>query len=183
MSRGLTEALDGWDSVRSSELYGVEAWGNGYFHVTEDGFAAVKLQNSSGATSVKFNDIVQGLYQRGFSLPILLRFGDLLEARIATLHQAFAKAMEESGFKGAYRGVYPIKVNQQQQAVSDVVKYGRPFHHGLEAGSKAELIAALAYMHDPEAYIVCNGYKDAEFIDLALSSLKMGLQTLLSGYI
>ena len=179
MSRGLTEALDGWDSVRSSELYGVEAWGNGFFHVTEDGFAAVRLKNSAGPVSVKFHDIVQGLYQRGFSLPILLRFGDLLAARLEAIHLAFAKAISDSGYAGCYRGVYPIKVNQQQQTVSDVVKFGRPFHHGLEAGSKAELIAALAYLHDPEAYIVCNGYKDAEFIDLALSSLKMGLQTIL----
>ncbi|MGD9782587.1 MAG: biosynthetic arginine decarboxylase [Kiritimatiellia bacterium] len=179
MSRGLTEALEGWDSVRSAELYGVEAWGNGFFHVAEDGYAAVRLKNATGPVSVKFNDIVQGLYQRGFSLPILLRFGDLLAARIEAIHQAFGKAMAESGYLGAYRGVYPIKVNQQQQTVADVVKFGRPFHHGLEAGSKAELIAALAYMHDPEAYIVCNGYKDAEFIDLALSSLKMGLQTIL----
>ena len=179
MSRGLTEALDGWDSVRSSELYGVDAWGNGYFHVTEDGFAAVRLQNAAGPVSVKFHDIVQGLYQRGFSLPILLRFGDLLAARLRTIHEAFAKAIADSGYAGVYRGVYPIKVNQQQQTVADVVKFGRELHHGLEAGSKAELIAALAYLHDPEAFIVCNGYKDAEFIDLALSSLKMGLQTIL----
>jgi arginine decarboxylase len=179
MAVGLTEALEGWDSVRSSELYGVEAWGNNFFHITTDGCAAVRLKNPSGPVSVKFSDIVQGLYQRGLSLPILLRFGDLLAARLAAIHQAFGKAIEESGYTGAYRGVYPIKVNQQQQAVADVVKFGRPFHHGLEAGSKAELIAALAYLHDPEAYIVCNGYKDAEFIDLALSSLKMGLQTML----
>lgn len=179
MAHGLTEALEGWDSVRSSELYGVEAWGNGYFHITEDGYAAVRLQNSAGPASVKFHDIVQGLYQRGFSLPILLRFGDLLAARLRTIHEAFGKAMADSGYTGIYRGVYPIKVNQQQQTVADVVKFGRELHHGLEAGSKAELIAALAYLHDPEAYIICNGYKDAEFIDLALSSLKMGLQTIL----
>lgn len=178
MSRGLTEALEGWDSVRSSELYGVDAWGNGFFHITEDGFAAVRLQNSSGPVSVKFADIVQGLYQRGFSLPILLRFGDLLAARLQAIYEAFGKAIADSGYTGIYRGVYPIKVNQQQQTVADVVKFGRPLHHGLEAGSKAELIAALAYMHDPEAYIICNGYKDAEFIDLALTSLKMGLQTI-----
>jgi arginine decarboxylase len=175
----LTEVLDSWDSVRSSELYGVDAWGNNFFHVTPDGYAAVRLKNASGPVSVKFHDIVQGLYERGMSLPILLRFGDLLAARIAAIHQAFSKASAEVGYQGAYRGVYPIKVNQQQQAVADVVEFGRPFHHGLEAGSKAELIAALAYLHDPEAYIVCNGYKDAEFIDLALSSLKMGLQTIL----
>ena len=156
MSRGLTEVLESWDSVHSSELYGVEAWGNGFFHVTEDGFAAVRLKNSAGPVSVKFHDIVQGLYQRGFSLPILLRFGDLLAARLRTIHEAFGKAIAESGYAGCYRGVYPIKVNQQQQTVADVVKFGRELHHGLEAGSKAELIAALAYLHDPEAYIVCN---------------------------
>ena len=179
MSRGLTEALDGWDNIRSSELYGVEAWGNGYFHITEDGFAAVKLQNQQGPVSVKFHDIVRGLYQRGFSLPVLLRFSDLLAARIRAINEAFAKAIADSGYAGSYRGVYPIKVNQQHQTVADVVRLGAPFHHGLEAGSKAELIAALGYLHDPAAYIICNGYKDAEFIDLALFSLKMGLQTIL----
>ena len=179
MSRGLTEALDGWDNIRSSELYGVEAWGNGYFHITEDGFAAVKLQNQQGPVSVKFHDIVRGLYQRGFSLPVLLRFSDLLAARIRAINEAFAKAIADSGYAGSYRGVYPIKVNQQHQTVADVVRLGAQFHHGLEAGSKAELIAALGYLHDPAAYIICNGYKDAEFIDLALFSLKMGLQTIL----
>lgn len=179
MSRGLTEALDGWDNIRSSELYGVEAWGNGYFHITEDGFAAVKLQNQQGPVSVKFHDIVRGLYQRGFSLPVLLRFSDLLAARICAINEAFAKAIADSGYAGSYRGVYPIKVNQQNQTVADVVRLGAPFHHGLEAGSKAELIAALGHLHDPAAYIICNGYKDAEFIDLALFSLKMGLQTIL----
>ncbi len=179
MARGLTKALDKWSGVRSSELYGVDGWGNGFFHITPDGYAAVRLKNSDGPVSVKFHDIVQGLYQRGVSLPILLRFGDLLAARLAAIHQAFGKTIADLNYNGVYRGVYPIKVNQQQQTVADVVKYGAPFHHGLEAGSKAELIAALAYLHDPEAYIICNGYKDAEFIDLALSSLKMGLQTML----
>jgi len=179
MTRRVTKALEKWSSVRSSELYGIEGWGNGFFHITSDGYAAARLKNSSGPVSVKFHDIVQGLHQRGVSLPILLRFGDLLGARLAAIHQAFGKTISELGYTGIYRGVYPIKVNQQEQTVSDVVKYGKPFHHGLEAGSKAELIAALAYLHDPEAYIICNGYKDAEFIDLALSSLKMGLQTIL----
>jgi arginine decarboxylase len=179
MARGLTEVLDKWDSVRSSELYGVDAWGNSFFHVTPDGCAAVKLKGPDGRVSIKFHDIVQGLYQRGHGLPVLLRFGDLLAARMESIHRAFTTAMADSEYRGEYRGVYPIKVNQQQEVVSDVVKHGRRFHHGLEAGSKAELIAALGYMHDPEAYIICNGYKDAEFIDLALSSLKMGLQTIL----
>ena len=160
MSRGLTEVLEGWDSVRSSELYGVEAWGNGFFHILPDGYAAVKLQNSSGPASVKFHDIVQGLYQRGFSLPILLRFGDLLAARLRAIHEAFSKAASESGYAGAYRGVYPIKVNQQQQTVADVVKFGRELHHGLEAGSKAELIAALYDGTDNTDLCIAITYQD-----------------------
>jgi hypothetical protein len=82
-------------------------------------------------------------------------------------------------YQGVYRGVYPIKVNQQQEVIEEITRYGRKYHYGLEAGSKPELIAALAYMHDPQAYIVCNGYKDEEFIDLALYAQKMGLQVIL----
>lgn len=172
-------AFEGWDATKSSDLYGVEAWGRGYFSVTQDGFVAVNLKHDDQTKQVKLNDIVQGLDDRGMSLPVLLRFSDILASRIRTLNESFRKAILDYNYKGEYRGVYPIKVNQQQQAVLDVVTYGRVYHHGLEAGSKAELIAALAYMHDPKAYIVCNGYKDEEFVELALSSLKMGLQTML----
>ncbi len=179
MSQRIQDALNGWNSVKSAELYGIDAWGNGLFHITPDGFAAVKLQNSAGHVSVKLYDVVRGLYERGMKLPVLLRFSDLLAARIKLINESFAKAIQDYNYKGVYRGVYPIKVNQQQQAVCDVIKHGAAWHHGLEAGSKAELIAALAYLRDPEAYLVCNGYKDAEFIDLALYSNKMGLQTIL----
>lgn len=179
MPRNLQEALEGWDSVRSSELYGVNAWGNGYFSVTPDGYVAVRLRNQEGEVSIKLYDIVQGIYDRGMGLPVLLRFSDLLGSRIELLNNSFAKAIADYGYQGEYRGVYPVKVNQQQQAIHDVVTFGKRFHHGLEVGSKAELIAALAYMHDPQAYLICNGYKDAEFIDLALYAIKMGLRTIL----
>lgn len=179
MPRNLQEALEGWDSVRSSELYGVNAWGNGYFSVTQDGYVAVRLRNQEGEVSIKLYDIVQGIYDRGMGLPVLLRFSDLLGSRIELLNNSFAKAIADYGYQGEYRGVYPVKVNQQQQAIHDVVTFGKRFHHGLEVGSKAELIAALAYMHDPQAYLICNGYKDAEFIDLALYAIKMGLRTIL----
>ncbi len=179
MAKGVTDALSGWNSVKSAELYGVNAWGRDYFDVTGDGFVTVKLRHGDKTTDVTFQRIINELKERGMSLPVLLRFSDILASRIEIINTAFAKAIHDYQYQGVYRGVYPIKVNQQQQAVQDVVTYGRKFHHGLEAGSKAELIAALAYMHDSEAYIVCNGYKDEEFINLALSSLKMGLQTML----
>ena len=179
MAINISEALEGWSSERSAELYSVPAWAKGYFNVTDDGFVAVNLHNANGQVSVKLHDIAHGLNERGISCPVLLRFSDLLGDRIRLLNESFAKAIADYNYQGCYRGVYPIKVNQQQQAVSDVTSFGSKWHHGLEAGSKAELCAALAYMRDPEAFIVCNGYKDTEFIDLALSSLKMGLQTVL----
>ncbi len=179
MSRSLQDALDGWSSVKSAELYGIGAWGQGYFTVTDDGFVAVNLKNGKGTVNVKLCDIVSGIHDRGMGLPLLLRFSDLLGDRIRLINESFRKAIADYGYQNYYRGAFPIKVNQQQQAVHDVVTFGAPYHHGLEAGSKAELIAALAYMRDPDAFLICNGYKDAEFIDLALSSLKMGLQTIL----
>ncbi|MDD4623405.1 MAG: arginine decarboxylase, partial [Kiritimatiellae bacterium] len=179
MAHNLLDALNGWNSVKSAELYSVGSWSQGYFKVTDDGYVAVQLKNAKGAVSVKLCDIVDGLHDRGMNLPILLRFSDLLGDRIRLINEAFNKAIGDYAYKGQYRGVFPIKVNQQQQAVHDVVAFGRPYHHGLEAGSKAELIAALAYMRDPDAFLICNGYKDVEFIDLALSSLKMGLQTIM----
>jgi arginine decarboxylase len=179
MAHPLLDVLDGWNSVKSAELYGVSSWSQGYFMVTEDGHVAVNLKNAKGSVSVKLSDIVSGLQDRGIGLPLLLRFSDLLGDRIRRLNEAFENAIAEYNYQNVYRGVFPIKVNQQQQAVSDVVTFGAPYHHGLEVGSKAELIAALAYMRDPQAYLVCNGYKDSEFIDLALSSTKMGLQTIL----
>lgn len=178
MSKNLLDALDGWNSVKSAELYGIGSWGQGYFKVTEDGYVAVNLQNAKGTVSVKLCDIVSGIHDRGMGLPLLLRFSDLLGNRIRLINETFRKAITDYNYQNTYRGVFPIKVNQQQQAVHDVVTFGAPYHHGLEAGSKAELIAALAYMRDPDAFLICNGYKDAEFIDLALSSLKMGLQTI-----
>ncbi len=173
------DPLNSWNAAQSAELYGVDAWGRDYFSVTNDGFVAVHLRKGDQTVAVKLESIVKEIYDRGMSLPVLLRFSDILADRIRLINESFAKAIADYKYKGVYRGVYPIKVNQQQQAVQDVVTYGRAYHHGLEAGSKAELIAALAYMHDPEAYIVCNGYKDEEFVRLALSSLKMGLQTML----
>ncbi len=110
---------------------------------------------------------------------MLLRFSSLLDAAITDLNESFQKAIRDAGYRGRYRGVYPIKVNQQRQVIDEVSHFGTKYHHGLEAGSKAELIAALAHMHDPEAYIICNGYKDEEFIDLALLGVKLGLQVVI----
>ncbi|MCS6772024.1 MAG: biosynthetic arginine decarboxylase [Kiritimatiellae bacterium] len=174
-----TDTLTRWTSADSAELYGVRNWGSGYFDVSESGELVVRPRGKGSSETISMMQIVEGLKARGIGLPVLLRFGDILASRIATINLSFQKAIQEAGYKAIFKGVYPIKVNQQQQVVEDIVAYGRPYHYGLEAGSKPELITALAYSQDREALIVCNGYKDEEFIDLALYALKMGLQTIL----
>jgi arginine decarboxylase len=127
-------------------------------------------------TGVSLRKIIDGLIDRGLEMPVLLRLSDILDSRIKKLHESFAHAIADFGYTGHYRGVYPIKVNQQQQVLEEITQFGARYHHGLEAGSKPELIAALAYLHDTEAYLICNGYKDAEFVDLGLYACKMGIQ-------
>ena len=177
----IDETLTRWTVDDSRELYGIREWGAGYFDINDKGEVVARPRGRQGDAEQVFSlmDIIAGLKARGMNLPILLRFGDILAARVEQLNHSFAHAIQEAGYKGNYRSVYPIKVNQQRHVIGDIVSCGRPFHHGLEAGSKAELIAALAYQQDPEAYIVCNGYKDEEFIDLALHARKMGLQTII----
>ncbi len=174
-----TETLTRWTSADSAELYGVRNWGSGYFDISDRGELIIRPKGKGTAETISMMQIVDGLKARGIGMPVLLRFGDILASRIATINGSFHKAIADAGYKGLFRGVYPIKVNQQQQVIEDIVAYGRPFHYGLEAGSKPELITALAYNQDRESLIVCNGYKDEEFIDLALYALKMGLQTIM----
>lgn len=168
-----------WSIEDSAELYGIREWGHGYFDISRQGEVVVNLKDGKKTKPVSLASIVKGLRERGTQLPVLVRFGDLLRWRIDELNEGFASAIKEGKYQGVYRGVYPIKVNQQQEVIEEITRYGRKYHYGLEAGSKPELIAALSYMHDPEAYIVCNGYKDEEFIDLALNAQKMGLQVIL----
>ncbi len=168
-----------WSPEASSLLYGVEEWGHNFFGVNERGHVTVKLEDGEESREVSLYEVIEGLRDRGTHLPVLMRFRDLLHSRISEINESFAKAIKEVNYRGAYRGVYPIKVNQQRQVIEEIAEFGKKYHYGLEAGSKPELIAALSHMHDPEAYIICNGYKDEEFIDLALHAQKMGLRVML----
>lgn len=169
----------GWSIDKSSELYGVDSWGHGFFGINKDGHVTVKLEDGEDSAKVSLHNVIEGLRDRGTHLPVLLRFRDLLHSRITEINEAFREAIKVSKYQGNYRGVYPIKVNQQRQVIEEIAEFGKRYHYGLEAGSKPELIAALAHMHDTEAYIICNGYKDEEFIDLALHSQKMGMKIML----
>lgn len=162
-----------WTAEQSAEVYGINNWGAGYFSASSQG--EVIVHPHGNGVGVSLRQIIEGLDDRGLEMPVLLRLSDILDSRIKKLHESFAGAIAEFEYKGRYRGVYPIKVNQQQQVLEEITRFGARYHHGLEAGSKPELIAALAYMHDPEAYLICNGYKDAEFVDLGLYAYKMGI--------
>lgn len=165
--------LERWTIEKSKDLYGVENWGARYFNISNDGELVVTPFDDKNI-SVSIPEVITGIKERGLDMPVLLRVQNILESQLTYLHKSFKKAMDELGYKGCYRGVYPIKVNQQKQVLKEVTKFGIENHHGLEAGSKAELIAAMAYMKSKEACLICNGYKDEEFIDLALYAKKMG---------
>ena len=127
------------------------------------------------ARGLDLKELVDNLQLRGISLPLLIRFGEILQHRLGEMHQAFQTSIAEQGYKGSYCCVYPIKVNQQRQVVEEIFKYGRPYHFGLEAGSKPELLAVLA-IADNETPIICNGFKDDEYIEMAMLSKKIGRQ-------
>lgn len=173
------ETLEQWSVKDSMELYGINDWSAGYFTVNPAGEVAVTPFRLPGTPAVSLMDIVKGVKERGMNMPVLLRIGNILDSQIQLLHNSFEKAIQQTGYKGVYKGVYPIKVNQQQQVIEEITKYGAGRHHGLEAGSKAELLAAIAALRDPESCLICNGYKDDEFIDLALYATKLGIQCFL----
>jgi arginine decarboxylase len=165
-----------WSAEHSARLYGVRDWGDRYFDVSDKGEVVVTISHDSGTTAVPIIDIVKGMAERGLDMPAVLRIENLLDKRIAQINEAFARAIDSIGYQSVYRGVFPIKVNQQCHVIEEIADYGSRYHHGLEAGSKAELIIALSQLKDPESLIVCNGYKDQEFIDLGLYARQMGFK-------
>ncbi|MBN2878333.1 MAG: biosynthetic arginine decarboxylase [Clostridia bacterium] len=170
------QVLDRWTKEKSEELYNIKNWSSKYFAVNKKGEVTVNPYKRDDTASVSLLDIISGLQERGIDMPVLLRFENILDSQITFINNAFNNAMKKLEYKGKYRGVYPIKVNQQQQVVEEVAKFGQRYHHGLEVGSKAELIAALSAMKDKEAALVCNGYKDTEFINLGLYATKLGFK-------
>ena len=149
------EPADRWSIAEAGELYDVASWGKGYFSVEPNGHVWVR-PDKDPARGIDLKELVDNLQLRGISLPILIRFGEILKHRLGEIHQAFQNAIAEHNYKSSYCCVYPIKVNQQRQVVEEVFEYGRKYKFGLEAGSKPELLAVLA-IADNETPIVCNG--------------------------
>jgi arginine decarboxylase len=167
-----------WTVADSAETYGIKYWSNGYFSINEPGHV-VGHPHGPEAGSIDLKELVDEVVRRGIGLPLLIRFSDILKSRVVDLHEAFKRAMTEYGYKGEYRGVYPIKVNQNRYVVEEITEFGRPYHYGLEAGSKPELLAVMGILDDEDALIVCNGYKDEEYIETALMCSKLGRKVLI----
>jgi arginine decarboxylase len=166
------EPADRWSTAEAGELYDVASWGKGYFSVGTNGHLWVHPTKEANR-SLDLKELVDSLQLRGISLPILIRFGEILQHRLGEMHQAFQNAIAEHSYRGEYCCVYPIKVNQQRQVVEEVFEYGKPYKFGLEAGSKPELLAVLA-IADNATPIICNGFKDDEYIEMVMLANKIG---------
>ena len=171
--------LRAWTVKDSIELYNVNGWGRDFFSINDAGNVEVR-PSGPGSLPIDLKALVDDLRSRGINLPLLIRFSDILRTRVEQLFGAFQQAIAENDYKGSYRGVYPIKVNQQRHVVEELMEYGRPFNLGIEAGSKPELLVALALQESPEALILCNGYKDRAFIETALLAQKLGRRVVIT---
>jgi arginine decarboxylase len=170
----LMEPAARWTSQSAAELYDIRAWGKEYFSVGENGHVHVH-PDKDAQRSIDLKKLVDSLVLRGISLPILIRFGNILKHRLGEIHTAFQNAIAEHKYQGGYRCVFPIKVNQQRQVVEEVLEFGKPLGFGLEAGSKPELLAVMA-LAENSTPIVCNGFKDDEYIEMAMLAHKVGRQ-------
>ena len=161
------------------DIYGIKKWGNDILEILDNGNIGLKNPFYPSNPSIDLIKIIESLNERGISCPILLRVTDYLAFRIKQINESFFKAIKEVGYKGYYKGVFPVKVNQQAQVIDRIVDFGKKYDFGLEVGSKPELLIALAHDLSSESTIICNGIKDKEFINLAILSLKLGFKTIL----
>src|SRR5512137_806843 len=162
-----------WSIERATQYYNSAGWVAGYFSVNEKGHVVVHPHGQPGPV-IDLMDVVEDIRERGIGFPCVVRFQDVLRARVRQINECFARAIAEMSYTGRYFGVFPIKVNQMREVVEEILDAGAPYHHGLEAGSKGELLIVLAMNTDPEALTICNGYKDEEFLRLALLGRKLG---------
>jgi arginine decarboxylase len=167
------DLIDKWKIQDAFDTYGVRNWGKGYFGINAAGHVTVHPTKREDQF-IDLKELVDQLQARGIQLPILLRFTDILRHRVGEINEAFRSAIKEFEYKGDYCCVYPIKVNQQRHVVEEILDFGKPFRFGLEAGSKPELLAVLAVANGSETPIICNGFKDDEFIQMAVLARKIG---------
>lgn len=167
------EMIEQWKLQDALETYEIKNWGKGYFGINEKGHVTVH-PDKIPEKAIDLKQLIDQLQDRGIQLPILLRFTDILRHRVGEIHEAFKNAITEYNYSGNYVCVYPIKVNQQRHVVEEILDFGKPYGFGLEAGSKPELLAVLALTNGGETPIICNGFKDDEFIKMTILACKMG---------
>lgn len=165
-----------WNKADSTDLYNIENWGVDFFAINDKGHIQVLPHTSGGGIDLK--DLIDDLIRRRIQPPLILRFSDILRHRVGQINESFRSAIKEYEYEGEYRAVFPIKTNQQKQVAQSVLKFGKDYCYGLEAGSKAELIAALSLIESQDQFIICNGYKDNEYLELILFAQKMGLSVI-----
>lgn len=174
----LPDPVESWSTADAVELYMIDRWGIGYFSVDERGQMCVSPLQSKGPT-IPILDVVKEGISQGLRIPMLIRFQDLLRHRVEVLNEAFGAAIAENKYGGVYRGVFPIKVNQLREVVEEILDAGQPYSYGIEAGSKPEIFAGLAIHNNGDSLIICNGYKDPNFIRVALIGRKLGKKVIL----
>ncbi|HEV2691327.1 MAG TPA: biosynthetic arginine decarboxylase [Verrucomicrobiae bacterium] len=167
-----------WTVESARSLYNIQRWGAKYFDINDAGHVTAKPLQDAGA-SVDITDVIEEAKGRGLKFPLLIRFQDILRHRVEAINKAFHSSIAEFNFQGKYRGVFPIKVNQLREVVEEILDAGKPFNFGLEVGSKPELFAGLALQNQLGGLVICNGYKDAEFIKMALLGIKLGKRVIM----
>ncbi len=173
-----SDASQPWDIQAARNCYNIDRWGAKYFDINESGHVVARPLQEAGAT-VDLTDVIEEAKGRGLKFPLLIRFQDILRHRVESLNQAFRASIAEFNYQGQYRGVFPIKVNQLREVVEEILDAGKPYHFGLEVGSKPELFAGLALQNQSGSLIICNGYKDAVFIRMALMGIKLGKKVIM----
>src|SRR5580698_6373433 len=172
------DAAPAWSIESARALYNIPRWGAKYFDINEAGHVTAKPLHEAGAT-VDITDVIEEAKARGLKFPLLIRFQDILRHRVEAINKAFQSSIAEFNYQGKYRGVFPIKVNQLREVVEEILDAGKPFDFGLEVGSKPELFAGLALQNHQGCLVICNGYKDAEFIRMALLGTKLGKRVIM----
>src|SRR5262245_6132298 len=173
-----TEANDGWNIQAARNLYNIQSWGAKYFDINDAGHVVARPLQEAGA-AVDITDVIEEAKGRGLKFPLLIRFQDILRHRVESINLSFRNSISEYGYQGKYRGVFPIKVNQLREVVEEILDAGKPYDFGLEVGSKPELFAGLALQNQIGSLIICNGYKDTNFIRMALLGTKLGRKVIM----
>src|SRR5216117_1363694 len=173
-----TDAGPAWDIQAARNLYNIQRWGAKYFDINDAGHVVARPLQDAGA-SVEITDVIEEAKARGLKFPLLIRFQDILRHRVESINLAFRNSITEFNYQGKYRGVFPIKVNQLREVVEEILDAGKPFDFGLEVGSKPELFAGLALQSQMGSLIIGNGYKDTDFIKMALLGIKLGKKVIM----